>query len=61
MYKYMRVCPEFWEAAKQICKAKHESMIFNTVRQLKKYVKDNKQYIPDVVESGVCMGWAIKL
>lgn len=59
--KFKRVCPEYWEAAKMICKAKHEAMIFNSVKELKDYVKQNKQHIPEVVKSGVCMGYAIKL
>ena len=57
MYKH----PEWWEAAKQICKAKHESKQFNGIKDLKQYVKDNKQYIPDIVESGVSLGYEIKI
>lgn len=58
---YKRTYPEYWEAAKMICKAKHEAMTFNSVEELKTYVKQNKQYIPEVVKSGVCMGYAINL
>jgi hypothetical protein len=61
MNNLRRTYPEYWEAAKEICRAKHERMIFNSVTELKDYVKQNKHYIPDVVSSGVCMGYAIKL
>ena len=57
MYKH----PEWWEAAKQITKAKHEAKQFNGIKDLKQYVKDNKQYIPDIVESGVSLGYSIKI
>lgn len=56
-----RTYPEYWEAAKMICRAKHEAMVFNSVKELKSYVKQNKQYIPEVVESGVYMGYGIEL
>jgi uncharacterized FlgJ-related protein len=59
--RYKRAYPEYWEAAKMICKAKHEAMTFNSVKELKNYVKQNKQYIPEVVTSGVFMGYSIKL
>ena len=59
--KFKRLCPEYWESTKMICKSKHEAMTFNSTKELKSYVKQNKQCIPEVVASGVCMGYSIKL
>jgi hypothetical protein len=61
MNNLRRTYPEYWNAAKEICKVKHETMTFHSVSELKDYVKKNKQYIPEIVERGVCMGYAIEL
>jgi hypothetical protein len=61
MNNLKRAYPEYWNAAKEICRVKHEAMSFHSVSGLKDYVKQNKHYIPEIAESGVCMGYAIEL
>lgn len=40
-YKY----PILWEKAKEICKNKKEGIIFENVKQLRKFIKDNEKYL----------------
>ena len=48
MLKYKN--PMLWACAKEICKKKHEGKSFKDMKDLKQYVKDNKDLLPSVVE-----------
>lgn len=48
--------PMLWECAKNICKTKREVKNFTGSKDLRKYVKDNKHLLPEVV-----MGYKVKI
>ncbi|WP_346938113.1 hypothetical protein [uncultured Clostridium sp.] len=48
MLKYKKSM--LWACAKEICKQKHEKKSFKDMKDLKQYVKDNKDLLPCVVE-----------
>ena len=54
MLKYKN--PMLWACAKEICRQKHEAKQFTGMRDLKKFVKENRELLPLVVE-----GFEVKL
>ena len=52
MLKYKN--PRLWAFAKEICRIKSEAKTFENMKDLRMYVKDNKNILPEVVE-----GWRV--
>jgi hypothetical protein len=48
--------PMLWECAKEICKIKHEAKRFTGLKDLRKFVKDNRELLPEVVN-----GYEVKI
>lgn len=48
--------PMLWECAKMICKIKNETHYFTGIKDLKKFVKENKFLLPNVI-----MGWKVEV
>lgn len=48
--------PMLWECAKNICKTKQEAKHFIELKDLRNYVKENKNLLPEVV-----MGYKVEI